>query len=172
MSSKFFQDISVTLPRTPQRLASTYGNCEKRGRFVTVDRASARGHLGLARDDLASIRADMEHSNWRWVIIKGYYAIFHATNALLVRELGFYSKDHLCAIVALKQKGLLPERLYEDLGSVYKQFSDIFGFAVLFEARKLSQYDTEKWRDIGEDEAMIVREFARRYVFFVEGACT
>ncbi len=172
MSSKFFQEIHVKLPRTIRRQERAYTSCEKRGRFVIVDRGSFTGHLELAKDDLVALKADLEHNNWRWAIIKSYYAIFHATNALLVHELDFYSKDHLCAVIALKRKELILESLYTELGSIYEQFSDIFGFAVLFEARKLSQYDTEKWRDIGEQEAMISRDFARRFVSFAEVECT
>ena len=59
----------------------------------------------------------------------------------------------------------------EKLGQIYERFSDIFGFAIVFEARKISQYDTEKWKELTEDDAKITRDFAKKFVSFVEGAC-
>ena len=171
MSTKLFNEINVKFPKTVEKLERSYKSCEKRGKFIELSNALYAGHLELAKDDLNSIKIDFENQNWRWVITKSYYSIFHATNALLVSKLNFFSKDHLCAVVALKKENLIPEELYEELGRVYERFSDIFGFAVIFEARKLSQYDTEKWKELTEEDARITRDFAQKFVSFVEGAC-
>jgi len=171
MSSKLFEEINVKFPKTAGRLEKSFENCKKRSKFVDISRNHYLKHLELAKDDLNSITADFDKQNWRWVVTKSYYAIFHATNSLLVNKLGFFSKDHLCAVIALKKENLIPEEVYKDLGKVYERFSDIFGFSILFEARKLSQYDTEKWKDIKERDALITRDFAKSFVSFVEGAC-
>lgn len=89
----------------------------------------------------------------------------------LPNKLGFFSKDHLCAVIALKKENLIPEKIYKELGKIYERFSDIFGFAIIFEARKLSQYDTEKWKELTEKDAKIIKNFAQKYVSSVEGAC-
>ena len=90
---------------------------------------------------------------------------------MLVNKLGFFSKDHLCAVIALKKENLIHEELYKELGDIYERFSDIFGFAIIFEARKLSQYDTEKWKELTERDAKITKDFAHKFVSFVEEAC-
>ena len=171
MSTRLFNGIEVKFPKTDEKLESSYESCEKRKKFIELSKESYSEHLELAKDDLNSISADFEKKNWRWVVTKSYYAVFHATNALLVNRLGFFSKDHLCAVVALKKKNLIPEELYKKLGEIYERFSDIFGFAVIFEARKISQYDTEKWKELTEEDAKITRDFAYKFVSFVEGAC-
>ena len=171
MSTKFFEEMNVKFPKTEMRLKSSFNNCEKRKKFVNVSKELYSKHLELAKDDLNSIKTDFENKNWRWVITKSYYAVFHATNTLLVNKLGFFSKDHLCAVVALKQENLIPERVYTELGEIYKKFSDIFGFAVIFEARKLSQYDIEKWKEFREEDANIIYNFAKKFVSFVEEDC-
>lgn len=171
MSTKLFNEINVRFPRSEKKLEKSYESCRKRRKFVDVSRNAYSEHLELAKDDLNSIKTDFENKNWRWVVTKSYYAVFHATNALLVNKLGFFSKDHLCAVIALKSQELIPQKLYEELGEVYERFSDIFGFAVIFEARKISQYDTEKWKELGDDDAKAARDFAHRLVSFVEGEC-
>ena len=133
---------------------------KKRRKFLELSKGSYSEHLELAKDDLNSISVDFEKRNWRWVVTKSYYAVFHATNALLVYKLGFFSKDHLCATIALKKENLISEELYKELGNIYERFSDIFGFAIMFEARKLSQYDTEKWKELTEEDAKsTIQEF-------------
>ena len=171
MSTKLLQELNVKFPRTDEKLKKSYENCEKRKKFIGLSKDSYLKHLELAKDDLNSIRTDFEGKNWRWVVIKSYYAIFHATNALLVNKLEFFSKDHLCAVIALKKENLIPKEIYEELGEIYEKFSDIFGFAIIFEARKLSQYDTEKWKFIVEKDAQIIKDFAYKFVSFVEEDC-
>ena len=171
MSSKLFEVINVKFPKTEQKLEKSYQSCEKRRKYVELSKDSYSDHLELAKDDLSSISTDFEKRNWRWVVTKSYYAVFHATNALLVYKLGYYSKDHLCEVIALKKENLIPDRLYKELGDIYERFSDIFGFAIVFEARKLSQYDTEKWKELKENDAKITRDFAQKFVSFVEGEC-
>lgn len=171
MSSKFFDSIEVRFPIEAKSVASAFESCQERKRFVEVSSDSFQGHLDLAKDDLTALTADYEKSNWRWVIIKAYYAVFHATNALLIKKSNYYSKDHICAVLALKKEGLLSDVLYAELREVYERFSDIFGFALLFEARKLSQYDVTKWKELTEKDAMLAKEFALKYVSYVEGAC-
>ncbi len=138
MSTKLFEEINVKFPKTNKKLEKTFENCEKRRKFIELSKKSYSKHLELAKDDLNSIPIDFEKKNWRWVITKSYYAIFHATNALLINKLGFFSKDHLCAVIALKKENLISKEFYKELGKIYERFSDIFGFAIVFEARKLS----------------------------------
>jgi uncharacterized protein (UPF0332 family) len=171
MTSKIFEEINVNFPVTDKAIENSFQNCEKRKKFVEVESSTYAEHLELAKDDLNSIETDFENKNWRWVVTKSYYAIFHATNALLVKKQGFFSKDHLCAVIALKKQELIPQKIYEELGEIYEKFSDIFGFAIIFEARKLSQYDTKKWKKIEKEDAEIAKNFAKRFVSFVEGEC-
>lgn len=171
MPTKIFKEIQVNFPSTAEAVENAFQNCEKRNKFIEVDSSAYLEHLELAKDDLNALEADFKSQNWRWVVTKSYYSIFHATNALLVNKQGFFSKDHLCAVIALKKRELIPQKVYLELGEIYDKFSDIFGFAVLFEARKLSQYDTKKWKEINKEDAEIARNFAKKFVSFVEEEC-
>ena len=171
MSTKVFEEINVKFPKDDLKIEKAFKNCEKRKKFINLSKDLYLNHLEMAKDDLVALKSDFENMNWRWVITKAYYSIFHATNALLINKLGFYSKDHLCAVIALKKENLISKELYKQLGSIYRRFSDIFGFAIIFEARKLSQYDVLKWKELKKEDAEIAKEFAIKYVSFVEGEC-
>ena len=171
MSTKLFNEINVKFPKDEKRIAKSFENCKTRKKFVEVSNEAYMDHLAMAKDDLLSLKTDFDNKNWRWVITKAYYAVFHATNALLINKLGFYSKDHVCAILALKKENLIGKELYSELSKIYDRFSDIFGFAIMFEARKLSQYDVAKWKELTENDAIIARDFAKKYISFVEVEC-
>lgn len=169
--TKIFEEINVKFPKTDKKIEKAYKFCEERKKFVQLSNENFIEHLELAKDDLNTIKTDFDNKNWRWVVTKSYYAIFHATNALLVKKQGFFSKDHLCAIIALKKNNIIPENFYKEMREVYERFSDIFGFAIIFEARKLSQYDTRKWKELTEEDAKIAFDFSKKFVSFVEESC-
>lgn len=171
MSSKILPEIIVRFPKTNKKIEKSFESCWKRKKFIKVDKETYTSHLEMAKSDLLGIKTDYENENWRWVITKSYYAVFHATNALLVNKLGFFSKDHICAVITLKKENLIPLELYEKLGKIYERFSDVFGFIVMFEARKISQYDVLKWKLLDKEDARIIWNFAKEFVSFVEGGC-
>lgn len=172
MSMNIFDSISVQFPTQAENVAAAFENCKKRKKFVEIPPDSFQEHLDMAKDDLLALDSDVQARHWRWVIIKAYYAVFHATNALLIKKQGYFSKDHLCAVLALKHENILKEEMYVAFREIYERFSDIFGFAIFFEARKLSQYDVAKWKDLKEEDAMIARAFALKYIAYVERECT
>ena len=86
MSIRVFEEINVKFPKTAEKLEKSFGSCEERKKFIKLPEEFYSKHLELAKDDLNSIHTDFEKENWRWVVTKSYYAIFHATNALLVNN--------------------------------------------------------------------------------------
>lgn len=171
MSTKILEEINVKFPKNMEKIEKSYVNCKNRKKYIEVEKEEYKNHLEMAKNDLSSIKCDFESMNWRWVITKSYYAIFHATNALLIYKEGFYSKDHNCATIALKKDELIPPNIYTELGNIYQKFSDIFGFAIIFEARKISQYDVVKWKELSKEDAKIAMDFAKKFVSFVEVEC-
>ena len=171
MSINIFEEINIKFPKDEKKIVKAFESCKIRNKFIEIPKDSYKEHLEMAKDDLVSLNYDFNKENWRWTIIKSYYSIFHATNALLINKLGFFSKDHLCAILALKYKDLMNDNIYLELGKIYEKFSDIFGFALMFEARKLSQYSVTKWKNLTKKEADIAKRFAKKFVSYVEGEC-
>lgn len=171
MSVDVLEKIEVNFPKTAVAIDNAFLSCQRRKQFTKTKKEDWKSHLELAKVDLASLERDFKSQDWRWTIVKSYYSIFHATNALLINKLGYFSKDHLCAIIALHRNNLLDLHLFDELKLIYEKFSDIFGFALLYEARKISQYDTLNWQFLTESDAELAKSFAKRFAAYVERRC-
>jgi uncharacterized protein (UPF0332 family) len=57
--------------------------------------------LSVARSDLADAKAGYENGRHKWSTIQGYYAMFHASRALVYSQ-GYREKSHYCLAVALR----------------------------------------------------------------------
>ena len=167
--NKMLEKIVPKLPKTKEAIARAFENCSKK--FVTVSNEEFKAHLEKSKSDLASISNDYVKNSWDWVIVKAYYAIHHAANALLVKFNGFYSKDHICAILALKYSELLPETLYQKLRKINAKFEDFTAFDVSYILRKISQYDVTEWKALSKQDAESICAFAKEFVAFVEERC-
>lgn len=165
------EDIIPTLPKKKEGIEKSYKNCEESRKYTILSKEEFKSHLEKAKSDLSRIQVDYDDEAWDWVIIKAYYAIHHAINALLIKFLGFYSKDHFCAILALKNFELIPQDAYEKLRKISTKFSDFTGFEVSYSLRKLGQYDVEKWKQLSREDALKIYDFTREFVSFVERRC-
>ena len=106
--------------------------------------------------------------NWDWTIIKSYYAIHHAGNALLSKKKQQFSKDHSCLIIALKYHALINQNFFNELISIAENFSDTLSIDIAFEMRKIGQYDVDKWEELTEEDTNKVLEFAKKFISYVE----
>ena len=164
-------ELVPSLPKSEARIDKSYKNCEQRKRFIHVNKKEFSAHLEKAKSDLTRIENDYNSKAWDWVVIKAYYAIHHAINALLIKVKGFYSKDHFCSILALKHFELLSADLYLNLRKIHSKFSDFTGFDVTYSLRKIGQYNIKKWKLISKSDAESVYSFAKELISFIEEVC-
>lgn len=162
-------NIKIKMPKGERAVERAFQNCEKRERFVKDTAEHYKRRLKKAKHDLSRAVAEFDDECWDWTIIKSYYAIFHAANTLLSKKMGLFSKDHSCLIIALKKHGLISDRLFLKLRSIYENFSDTVSMDLTFQLRKISQYDVDLWEDITEENASVVLGIAKEFVSFVEG---
>lgn len=162
------KDIKIKLPKKEKSIEKFYLNCEKRKKFVAVGKENYKKHLKKAKHDF--YRAEKEYNDkcWDWTVIKSYYSIHHAANALLLGKKGFFCKDHSCLIVALKYYSLIKEDLFKELLDLYDSLADVFGLDLTFQLRKLSQYDVNEWENIKEEDASLTISIAKKLISFVE----
>lgn len=163
------EEIVPNLPKKAERIQKAYESCSER--FITVSKEEFSAHLEKSKSDLANVESDFLKGSWDWAIIKSYYATHHAINALLIKEKGFYSKDHICAILALKFFEILPVVLYQELREINAKFSDFTGFDVSYTLRRISQYDVRKWKQVSKNDAEAIYSLAKKIVAFVEEEC-
>ncbi|MDI6737635.1 MAG: hypothetical protein QME12_03905 [Nanoarchaeota archaeon] len=109
------------VPKTKQALERSYRRCGKS--FVKIDKSLYREYQQMAYDDLES--AAKEESP-RWAATKAYQALFLMCNAVLVKKLGFYSKDHNCIITALLYDKIIPEDSLRKIHDMLKKKDKFF----------------------------------------------
>lgn len=163
-------EIKSKLPKKESSIEKFYQSCEQRKKFISTAKESFKNHLKKAKHDLYRAIREFEDKCWDWTIIKAYYAIHHAANALLIRKKGFFCKDHSCLIIALKYFNLIKEDLFKELSKLHESFADILGLDLTFQLRKLGQYDVIEWEKITEKDASLIISIAKKFISFVENA--
>ncbi|MBS3121240.1 HEPN domain-containing protein [Candidatus Woesearchaeota archaeon] len=154
------------VPSSETALQRAFENCEKQGRFKAVESTSFSDYLLRAQKDLSSAERDLQGGDYHWARIKGYQALFHALNALLVKKKGFFSKDHGCVLVALIKNEIITEELVSQLhllmSSVLKQvtvqtiYDDIDEFRI---QRNFALYKPKAWEEVKKED--VARELEK-----------
>lgn len=161
-------DVKVKIPKTKEGLENFFKNCKKRNRFVDDTKNHYRKHIKKAKHDLNRALYEFYDGCWDWTIIKSYYSIFHAGNALLSKNKQIFSKDHSCVIIALKYWNLIDKNIFTKLIKTHEWFSDIVNIDITFQLRKISQYDVDLWEDITKENAEEILELAKKFVSYAE----
>ena len=73
--------------------------------------------ISVAQSDLSDAKAGYENGRYKWSTIQAYYAMFHATRALVYSK-GYREKSHYCLAVALRalfvEEGKMEAQLARD----------------------------------------------------------
>jgi len=162
------ENIKGKLPKEEKAVEKFYQSCEIRKKYVESKSDFADKHLKKAKHDLYRATREFEDKCWDWTVIKAYYAIHHAGNALLLKKKGFFCKDHYCLIVALKYHNLIKDELFNELSKLHESFADTLGLDLTFQLRKMSQYDVNEWENVKESDASLIVSVAKKFVSFVE----
>ncbi len=144
------------IPQFNTALGKAYQNCTQRGRFKPVDKSAYGDYLERAQKDLTSAERDLSAGDLHWARVKAYQSLFHLLNALLVKHLGFFSKDHGCVIVALMSHNIITPKTAEDL-SLLKQvalkdsniYQDLDQFRI---QRNFALYKPKAWEEVKKED--------------------
>lgn len=98
------------------KIEKRYNLCKRS--FVALDEKLYPEYQNMAYEDLDSSKKE---ENLRWKITKAYQALFLMCNSLLVKKLGFYTKDHDCLIIALLHNDLIPGDVLQRIKSVFSK---------------------------------------------------
>jgi uncharacterized protein (UPF0332 family) len=163
------KNVKIKIPKTDKGIKNFFISCEKRKKFVSDAPEHYKKRLRKSKHDLHCAIDEFNDGNWDWTIIKAYYAIHHAANALLSKKKGFFSKDHCCLIISLKYHNLIDEKLFNELVCISEEFSDSLSIDIAFEMRKIGQYDVDKWEELTKDDAKQMLDLAKKFVSYSEG---
>lgn len=112
------------LPKTQKRLEKAYENCIKKGKFKEVDKESFHDYLIRSQKDILSAENDLKNEDFHWTRIKAYQSLFHMLNAILIKKLGFYSKDHSCILTALLNNNIITKEISSKMNIVIESITN------------------------------------------------
>jgi len=80
-----------------------FTRCLETGRIemVAPDPEWVSKEMAEAGLDLARARRSLQEGEHKWAIIQGYYSMFHAAKALVLKA-GYREKSHVCLSIALR----------------------------------------------------------------------
>lgn len=147
------------IPISEEALSNAFLDCQRKKALITVDKSSYNDYLIRAQHDLVSAERDLGSGDYHWCRIKAYQALFHLLNALLVKHLGYYSKDHGCIIVSLMNSEIITSVVAKKIsllyGDVLKQSLDKMVYEDIDELRlqrNFALYKPKAWEDVTKDD--------------------
>ncbi len=161
------KEIKIKLPESKSSIDKFFNNCQDRKKFIHDTKEHYIQHLRKANHDLTRALAEFNDECWDWTIIKSYYSIHHAGNALLSKSKEVFSKDHSCLIIALKYHDLVDNKLFKSLTEINEKFSDVLSLDITFQLRKISQYNVDEWEKLTRQDAELILNVAKKFVKFV-----
>ena len=129
-----------------------FEDCIKQGRIVQVeiDEDWMRKEFEEANYDLSKASESIEHKDFKWAIVQGYYSMFHAAKALVLSA-GYREKSHNCLIIALRELFIEKKKLEREYSNYIEEAMDL---------RHQADYGLE----YSEEESGIVVENAGKFV--------
>jgi uncharacterized protein (UPF0332 family) len=150
---------NIRTPHSEEALLRAFLDCQRKKVLITVDKSSYNDYLIRGQRDLVSAERDLVSGDYHWCRIKAYQALFHLLNALLVKHLGYYSKDHGCVIVSLMSSKIITSTVAEKISLLYtdvlkqsfdkKLFEDIDELRL---QRNFALYKPKAWEDVTKDD--------------------
>ncbi|MFU8890631.1 MAG: HEPN domain-containing protein [Anaerosomatales bacterium] len=134
---------------------SDFNECLKRRGLVRFSSAPdvVERELAAAAADLADAGTMLENGQWKWLTITGYYAMFHAARALVMRE-GYAEKSHYCLAVAFRE--------------IFGTTEEGRDLAAGLERARVLRENADYLSDYDETGARAALTVARRFVAFAE----
>ena len=80
-----------------------FKQCLENKKIIPFERGKelVKKELSISENDLLDAKAGFQEKRYKWSTIQAYYAMFHATRALVYSK-GYREKSHYCLSVALR----------------------------------------------------------------------
>lgn len=136
---------------------------------VALDNKRVEGHINKAHSNLRAMNTMFGNDMFDWAIICGYYAMYHAVLAALLK-IGIRATAHYCAITAFKtfyvERGRVkPEYInyIKKAKQLEREYAETLEKAQ--ETRVVEQYGIEV---LTNDDAEWILEDAKKFVLKIE----
>jgi len=156
------------IPKKEKAIEKSLERCHKA--FVQISKENYLSYAEEALSDLDSAYKELREGSVKWAIVKAYQALFLQCTAILVKDLGVYSKDHGCLLIALLKNNILKQDILEKIESMldhkktlYEEIESIRIF------RNKAMYFPKTQSKIGKEEAEKTIEEVRKIMALIGG---
>ena len=108
------------IPKNEKKLENEFKRCERSKSLVIIPKDSYIDYVKEAYSDLNSAERELSKSD-KWAIVKAYQGLFLMCNAILVKNLGYYSKDHGCVILALLKNKIIDNETLQRISNILEK---------------------------------------------------
>lgn len=119
----------------------------------------AHKELKIAKEDVLAAKESFERGSFKWATTQAYYAVFHASRALLYNK-KYREKSHIYLAFAIKalyvDEGLLPEEYYDN----FIQALDLREMADY--KRKFSKHGAQRNIEAAEHAVKLVEKILKK----------
>ncbi|MCK4730119.1 MAG: HEPN domain-containing protein [Candidatus Aenigmarchaeota archaeon] len=153
--------MNSNIPKNEKAIENDFRDCERVKAYIPIDKESFKEYLIRAQKDLGSAFSDLENGYFYWSVIKSYQVLFFATNALLVKYCGYYSKNHKCLLTALLKEKVISAQFAKELDKTInglKNLNEIDGIRL---ERNKALYQPISWKTITKQQAERILERVR-----------
>ena len=112
------------IPKKEKAIEKSFERCKKT--FVQINKENYLSYREEALSDLNSAYNELKEGSIKWAIVKAYQALFLQCTAVLVKNLGLYSKDHGCLLIALLKNNLLKQEIVEKVESIFNHKKTLY----------------------------------------------
>lgn len=142
----------MSIPKENKAIEADYEDCIKHNVFVKVSNESYQEYVVRSQKDVASAKNDFDTGYFYWCIIKAYQSLFFIANALLVKNLGYYSKDHRCIITALLKEKIISEKIADKISATFETKIAAEMDSIRLK-RNSAMYQPDSWQSISKESA-------------------
>lgn len=114
------------MPKTEKSVKKAFESCNKKKVFVSIDKESYLDYVTESLEDLNSAQKELDEGDLKWAVVKAYQSLFLYCTAVLVKNLGIYSKDHGCLIIALLEEKVVKNDILERISSLLEDKQSLY----------------------------------------------
>lgn len=158
------------IPNTEKAVEKAYEFCEKRRKFVPMEKERYSDYIDESQSDLLSAEEEeIKKGKLKWAIVKIYQSLFLLCNAFLIKNIGFYSKDHGCLIYALMKNKIISLEITGKLNQILEKknlFEEISETRI---ERNQALYFPKTIRKISDEEIKKTYEHVKKIILSLSG---
>src|SRR3989344_175374 len=93
--------------------------------YIYTTKGDKENYVDYIKEAYSDLKSAEKEDNEKWAITKAYQSLFLMCNALLVKNLGYYSKDHERVVIALMKNKIIASKTIEKISKILNKGQEL-----------------------------------------------